>query len=805
MSMHKMTERMLNLMQEILTLLTKEEDTVIKKTSEECVASNIYRGWGRSHSPIMEPPPHPMLPERYNDQKILDLTNKMIELLTGEVPIRCQDVTVHFSMEEWEYLEGHTDLYKDVIMEDHQPSTLPDGSIVRRSPGRCPSPLYSTNWAQDHPKPLWSLPISMKPEILLVTEKHADHMTEKLLSLVREVFQQLSGEDYTAVKKTSGEYVTLRSCQHVSGGWNRSHSTIIEPPPHPMLPERYNDQKILDLTNKMIELLTGEVPIRCQDVTVHFSMEEWEYIEGHKDLYMDVMMEDHQPPTSPDGPWKTNSQERHPCTLHVPDCSEEGLQNQYEELIIIKVEDPEDEEFEVGQQYEGEKYPNAISPAGQPNIKTISMNMNSNEHQKMHTKLQFWCSDCGICLENKASFDEHEKIHAIKKRFSCSECGKWFPYRSNLVEHERIHTGEKPFPCSVCGKCFAHKRHLVTHLRLHTGEKPFPCSTCGKSFTNKHHLVRHERNHTGEKPFSCSECGKCYAEKSSLVIHQRIHTGVNLYSCSECGKEFVIRAGLIDHMRSHTKEKPFSCPECGKVFSHKSKLVQHERIHTGERPYACCECGKCFARRTHLVLHQRIHTGEKPFSCSECGKSFTNSSALTQHQRIHTGEKPFSCLFCGKPFATKSEVVRHKRTHTGEKPFLCTECGKCFAIKSLLAIHMRIHTGEKPYSCSECGKLFRENSGLIKHRKIHDEEAPFSCTECGICYADKSGFRTHLRIHLTEKHFSCLICGRGFTWKPELIAHQKLHTGENQFSCSECGKSYAQKRNLRRHEKTHKL
>ncbi|KAM4030159.1 uncharacterized protein ACNLHF_021912, partial [Anomaloglossus baeobatrachus] len=299
--------------------------TVVKKTSSERCQAPVSEGWGRPLSPITGPPPHPPIHEDINDQKILELTYKMIELLTGEVPIRCQDVTVYFSMEEWEYLEGHKDLYKDVMMEVPQPLTSPGLSSKRTTPERCPHPLLPQDCKQedldvpqDHQVPTISDPLSgelLYKRILLIDpsrmDMDRDKMAERILHLTLEILFRLTGEDYTVVKKTSSE-----RCQApVSEGWGRALSPITGPPPHPPIHEDINDQKILELTYKMIELLTGEVSIRCQDVTVYFSMEEWEYLEGHKDLYKDVMMEVPQPLTSPVLSSKRTTPERCPRPL----------------------------------------------------------------------------------------------------------------------------------------------------------------------------------------------------------------------------------------------------------------------------------------------------------------------------------------------------------------------------------------------------------------------------------------------------------------------------------------------------------
>ncbi|XP_073522561.1 uncharacterized protein [Phyllobates terribilis] len=499
-------------------------------------------------------------------------------------------------------------------------------------------------------------------------DKDRKEITRRILNLTLEIISLLSGEDYTIVKKTSDDshhcvtpIIHLHEKRWILGN-DCSRSPITELSLHSPIHEK----KILEITNKITELLTGEVPLRCQDVALYFSMEEWDYVEGHQDLYQEVLMEEEpRPCASPDRFRIEYPPERCPAPLYAQDSHQldEADATSGGDQTDIKVDDEEQRMMgdqpcmsDVKEEMMGD----------QPCMSDVKEEMMGDQPCMSDVKEETPGDDT---TENSCKNSEENFILLLNYKIEDEDPVEHYSGENlfALNMHPGIYSTDRSYNPHSHKETSSDQSQIIPNTDLKVGKR-FQCNECGKEFTKSSSFLSHRRTYRGEKPYSCSECGKCFRDKSSLVRHERSHTG----------------------------EKPYSCPECGKSFVQKSDLVKHQRSHTGEKLYPCSECGKCFTSKSNLVTHQRIHTGERLFPCSECGKCFTSKSNLLRHEKSHTGEKPFICSECGKCFITKAKLQDHHRSHTGEKPYSCSECGKCFSTKAKLRDHQRIYTGEKP-------------------------------------------------------------------------------------------------------------
>ncbi|PIO11346.1 hypothetical protein AB205_0011520, partial [Aquarana catesbeiana] len=117
-------------------------------------------------------------------------------------------------MEEWEYLEGHKDLYKDVMMENQQ--LLNDVNMKKKN------------------------------------------LHNGILILTLEIVCLLTGEDCTVVMKSSTENKIRRRSHRLSTRQRERRDPIPMHPPPLLALQENKKKKILEVTKKMVELLTGE-------------------------------------------------------------------------------------------------------------------------------------------------------------------------------------------------------------------------------------------------------------------------------------------------------------------------------------------------------------------------------------------------------------------------------------------------------------------------------------------------------------------------------------------------------------------
>ncbi|XP_073497495.1 uncharacterized protein [Phyllobates terribilis] len=518
--------------------------------------------------------------------------SKMV-LKPEAIPMVFQDVPNISDVQEVSKAPSCTNL-------SHLSSSLPQAFVPQMGPTFQENPEVAESGNMKHDltltvKPMVDKSIGTDPHCDFVENKNEKIMNKRLLKLAMEIISLLTGEEYVMVKKNSSR---------------------------PSSPQ--ND----------------EVPIKCGDVSVYFTMEEWDYIEEHRDLYQKVVMENHQRSSTPP------LEEQDICTEDVKavvvseDVKAVVVSEDVKAVVVTEEEDSESraeiEQVDVSTDaYAGEFSAESLPDQAIEETYVLNAWETSVVHEASCTEEDL--QEDSFTLSSSSS--NVAKHHATSFHSShIEDSGENFPIASPK------HAMDGLAYMSTSEQC---EEQAWTAYSRYVGDANFtPIEHPQiKEETNEYNYMYDEDPAYGEHNPGrvCEEPSQLFETMNNLLIHQMTHghsSSVDKpYACNHCDKRFAKRSHLGMHLKTHTGEKPYACPDCGKRFSRRSNMATHYRTHTGEKPFACPKCGKRFTQSSHMVTHQRTHSADKLFTCPECKKCFTKWSYLNFHLRTHGIEK----------------------------------------------------------------------------------------------------------------------------------------------------------------------
>lgn len=464
----EMSEKILNLTMEIISVLAGEECTVMTKSGEPVIPGNYPPAPG---GPVSASVAQTLKQERQSDQKILDLTFRIIQLLTGEGPGGGEDSTsshvgkgknkgAHKSVIversrpstsqgarlAEEVISGDANVYRgaDNIIKDevasHKGEMITEsGTYVQtvNTPFKVPT-IKDESSAEDNlgdPDPAAFTAIRIKEESASCEDGNAMDNTQFLsIKIKEESGSEDEGngsylETYKAPKYKKPSYTPTYHAEDTDSGGDDNDSNMYTPADYEQYPATHNEPPSMLFPNSGGPVdflgfddnsnLDTDVNALIKHAHTKFSFAP---IEGGSGSEEDepVPEPEIQPPPQDDTPQKSA-----PST-EEPNSGEEGTS---EEATVSST-------------------------------------------KKDRTMKTYTCSECQECFVRRSDFANHRRDHR-RERLTCPECGKVFANKPTLLNHLTGHTGEKPYSCSVCGKCFTRNSNLIVHQATHIERSPF--------------------------------------------------------------------------------------------------------------------------------------------------------------------------------------------------------------------------------------------------------------------------------------------------------------------------------------------
>lgn len=359
----------------------------------------------------------------------------------------------------------------------------------------------------------------------------------------------------------------------------------------------------------------------------------------------------------------------------------------------------------------------------------------------------------------------------------------------SLISCSFTQNEQKEIKCQTCvDSCETEKE--IKKLRPEQDFK-ITCE-CSKVFKNKRSFTKHFATfHVNKKMsnFQCRGCEQKFPNWRSRVAHEaKIHNIGFKFSCSSCGKKFYRSDHFTDHKKSCNKiveEKFFSCSICLFTFQREETYKKHlQTAHVGanetDTQFAekAVEYAKRFSKGQKLEPDESLKISEEERNvCKFCDKTFKNNLSLNKHMSLFHSDQFWECEICQQVFIHRSTKVSHmSKAHGYKKPFVCNHSGcefSCFK-RDRFNAHIEKHENpNKKFPCPICQQEFNSYNTMTLHRARHLSKNTYACATCSKQFLDKRNYNFHLKLHSGENLHHCHVCSRGFNRKDHLLKHQK--------------------------------
>ncbi|XP_068112989.1 zinc finger protein 316-like isoform X2 [Hyperolius riggenbachi] len=729
----QMTERILNLILEVIYLLTGEHFPLVK--SDDRVIITVLAS-------------HFLYPKRNNKQKMIDLLCKITELLTGE---------------EWDHLEGHKEIYKDAMTENQPPLTSPDASSNRNPPERWTGPLHSLhriqeehNYAHQYQEwqyterqrdlckdtmmenqlPLTSLDVSsnrIPPERCTGPLYSQDYTQEdhsygkKQMDLQAEVTEEEEEGDMMRTIKEEEEETYVTEEVHITKN-NEMSWTIA-----------FGEREICMRLNKQsaeegaIMRTIHEKEQETYMGTDQQTMEEGDMMgtvrEKEQETYVRT---DQQIIKEGDMMRPIKEEEEETYVTSDQQSMEEG-----DMMRTIKEEEEETEEDNYAHCYQGDKQMDVQTEEEEETI--LMDDLQTTEKCEMRRTNKAEEEETSVRSDNQSTKEgdvmrtikEEKELYVTRDQQTMQE-GDFMTTIKEEEEETYVRSDQQSMEEGDMRKTIIEEKE-ETYMR--SDESIEKGDVIGTSKEEEEETyVRNDQQTIKEGDMMTIEEEETYVRSGQLST-QRVEMGT--LKREEFSPD--ISAGG-DHVLLHEEQN--NCtqhPQEGNlVAGHKSHQAYPTKItadltnseESSDRPCLVTpntSPGLLRSDRPLGLSNSRIFfVGKlrslKKFPCPDCGVCFQTPGHLAQHQKAHKEERTFVCSECGKSFQWIGDFRRHRRTHTHIRLFICSECKKCFVQRNHLHSHQLCHTSKRPFSCVECGKRFALNAQLIQHLRRHNED-----------------------------------------------------------------------------------